>query len=196
MGRFAMFVRDANRGIKDAELVKRVILGHAIMMFARGVPTIYYGDEQGFVSDSGDQGARETMFAGRTGEYLDNDLAGTDATVADANFDVHHPIFRAIAQMAAIRSSEAAIRRGSLLTRYVDATGGPLVISRLDPEGRGEIVIAFNPDRAARQIAFPVDGRARSWTALAGVCPAGSTAAGAYRLDVPALGYVVCKAEY
>lgn len=196
MGRFSMFVRDANKGIADAELVDRIILGHAIMMFSRGVPTIYYGDEQGFVSDSGDQGARETMFPGRTAEYLDNDLAGSDATVADSNFDVEHPIFRTIATMATIRTREVALRRGDQLTRYVDPAGGPLVISRLDPDDRGEIVIGFNPGLGSRSVAFPVDGRAGSWTALAGDCPSTSVAAGTYRLEVPSLGYVVCKAEY
>src|SRR3546814_17029502 len=100
MGRFAMFLKEANPQITDEELERRVILGHALMMFSRGVPTIYYGDEQGFVSDSGDQGARETMFAGRTAEYLDNDLVATDATVADSNFDTGHPISRELADMA------------------------------------------------------------------------------------------------
>ena len=36
--------------------------GPCLMMFMRGVPVIYYGDEQGFVSDGGDQLARENMF--------------------------------------------------------------------------------------------------------------------------------------
>ena len=37
------------------------------MLTARGVPTIYYGDEQGFVGDGGDQDAREDMFASQGG---------------------------------------------------------------------------------------------------------------------------------
>src|SRR3546814_3906113 len=112
MGRFAMFLKVASPQITDEELERRVVLGHALMMFSRGVPTIYYGDEQGFVSDGGDQGARETMFAGQTAEYLDNDLIATDATVADENFDTGHPIYRAIAAMAQVRSADPAPRRG------------------------------------------------------------------------------------
>src|SRR3546814_4786424 len=104
MGRFAMFLKEANPQITDEELERRVILGHALMMFSRGVPTIYYGDEQGFVSDSGDQGARETMFAGRTAEYLDNDLVATDATVADSNFDPGHPTYRSAAHTSELQS--------------------------------------------------------------------------------------------
>ncbi len=63
MGRFSMFVKAANPEASEAELLQRVMLGHAMMLTLRGVPTIYYGDEQGFVSDDKDQLAREDMFA-------------------------------------------------------------------------------------------------------------------------------------
>lgn len=200
MGRFSMFVKQANPDISDAELVDRVVLGHALMMFSRGVPTIYYGDEQGFVSDGNDQDARETMFPSVTAVYTDNTLAGTDASVADSNFDPTHPIYRAIAAMAAVRQSEPALRRGEQLTRHADHQsdngGSALVISRLDPDDGGEVVIAFNAATEARTLAFPVDGRARTWQSLSGTCPANSAAPGAYGLTIPATGYVVCKAEY
>jgi neopullulanase len=200
MGRFSMFVKQANPGISDSELVRRITLGHALMMFSRGVPTIYYGDEQGFVSDGNDQDARETMFPSVTQVYTDNTLAGTKASVAASNFDPAHPIYRAIADMATIRISEPALRRGEQITRHADhetgKAGNVLVISRLDPDDRGEVVIAFNAGAAARTLGFPVDGRARKWGSLSGTCPANSAAPGAYTLTVPAHGYVVCKAEY
>jgi glycosidase len=44
-------------------VLHRVKLGHSMLLTLRGVPTIYYGDEQGFVSDGKDQLAREDMFA-------------------------------------------------------------------------------------------------------------------------------------
>ena len=47
---------------------------------ARGVPTVYYGDEQGFTGDGNDQDAREDMFPSKTAVYNDNDLIGTDKT--------------------------------------------------------------------------------------------------------------------
>lgn len=196
MGRFAMFVRQANPEISDEELTRRIILGHAVMMFSRGVPTVYYGDEQGFVSDGNDQDARETMFPARTAVYNDNDLAGTDATLADNNFDPAHPIYRAIAEMAAIRQAEPALRRGAQLTRHASHTGGLLVISRIDPADGGEIVIAFNAENTSSDIAFAVDGRSLGWQSLMGSCPVEATAPGAYRLTVPATGFVVCKSEF
>lgn len=196
MGRFSMFVRDAREGISDEELQKRVILGHAMMMFSRGVPTIYYGDEQGFVSDGNDQAARETMFPSATEVYLDNDLIGTDATVGDDNFDSSHAIYRAISAMAKTRLTEPALRRGDQLIRHSEHEGSLLVISRFAPGDSAEIVIAFNAGTDDRDIAFAVDGRASEWTSLHGACRARSEAAGAYRIEVPAAGYVVCKAEF
>ena len=196
MGRFSMFVREADPDISDKHLRKRVILGHALMMFARGVPTIYYGDEQGFVSDGGDRGARESLFPSVTPDYVDNDLIATRASVADENFDTDHPIYRAIAKMAQIRRSEPALRRGDQLTRYSDLEGGLLVFSRFDENDSGEIIVAVNADDSSRSIAFPVDGRAANWDALAGDCPVESAAAGVYALKVPAAGFVVCKSEF
>ena len=88
------------------------MLGHAMLMTLRGVPTIYYGDEQGFVSDGNDQLARENMFASRVGLYNDNDLLGTDATTADENFDPQHSLYRLIAGLSALRRANPALQTG------------------------------------------------------------------------------------
>ncbi|MEL6363179.1 MAG: alpha-amylase family glycosyl hydrolase, partial [Pseudomonadota bacterium] len=161
MGRFSMFVRDANPELDEDGLQDRIVLGHAMMMFLRGVPTIYYGDEQGFVSDAGDRGARETMFKGQTQDYLDNDLVGTKKTVADENFDRGHPIYKALTNMAKIRTGEPALRGGTQTVRHSDLKDGLIVVSRFDPADSAEIIVAFNADDTPRSIAFPVDGRAK-----------------------------------
>ena len=57
-GRFAMFVREMGGSDDPATLLARARLGHAMMFLLRGVPTVYYGDEQGFISDGNDQLAR------------------------------------------------------------------------------------------------------------------------------------------
>ena len=41
------------------------------MYFSRGNPVVYYGDEQGFTGAGGDQDARQTLFASRVQDYLD-----------------------------------------------------------------------------------------------------------------------------
>ncbi|WP_370335184.1 alpha-amylase family glycosyl hydrolase [Parvularcula marina] len=196
MGRFSGFIREANPEISDEELTARIILGHAILMVSRGVPTIYYGDEQGFVSDGHDQDARETLFPSVTDVYTDNDLAGTDATVADENFDRSHPIYTAISELAAMRQSEPALRRGAQMVRHSDLEGGVIVLSRMDPDGSGEIIGAFNAENEARTIRFPVDGRSGAWQGLHGDCLNESPAPGMYEVTLPATGFVICKTEF
>ena len=66
----------------DADLLKRDMLGHAMLLTLRGVPTIYSGDEQGFVGKGGDQDAREDMFASKVASYNEDKLLGTKATTA------------------------------------------------------------------------------------------------------------------
>ena len=77
MGRFSGLLAQHDPDMATPELLQRVTLGHALMMFMRGVPVIYYGDEQGFVSDGGDQLARENMFPSQVAVYNDNQLLGT-----------------------------------------------------------------------------------------------------------------------
>ena len=66
-GRFATFVRRAFPQAGEDEVLRRVMIANAMLLTLRGVPTIYYGDEQGFVGDGGDQdssgSAAQTDFA-------------------------------------------------------------------------------------------------------------------------------------
>ena len=64
-----------------------MIWGYGMLYFARGFPVIYYGDEQGFVGGGTDKLSREDMMPSLVPDYMNNDLIGTDATPADANFD-------------------------------------------------------------------------------------------------------------
>ena len=91
MGRIGLFIRQANAGATDAEVLARDRLAHELMYLSRGNPVIYYGDEQGFVGDGGDQLARQDMFPSQVAEYNDDDLIGTDATTAVSNFDTDAP---------------------------------------------------------------------------------------------------------
>jgi hypothetical protein len=84
-------LRRAFPAASDAELVQRMTWNYAMLYFARGFPVIYYGDEQGFVGGGSDKLAREDMMPSLVPEYMNNDLIGTDATPADANFDTDAP---------------------------------------------------------------------------------------------------------
>jgi len=128
--------------IGEKELLDRAILAHALMLLSRGVPVLYYGDEQGFTGDGRDKDAREDMFESRVASYNDNRLIGTDATTANDNFDPGHPLYRAIADLAGVRSAEAAIRRGTQTVLEASRRPGLLALSyRLD--GR-EVIAVFN----------------------------------------------------
>ncbi|ABI67025.1 alpha amylase, catalytic region [Maricaulis maris MCS10] len=196
MGRMAGFLRETHPDMSDAEMFARLRLANALMFFSRGTPTIYYGDEQGFVSDGGDQLAREDMFASTTDEYNDNNLVGTDASTADRNFDREHPLYQAIASMAELRQTHRTLRRGEQIVRHADNEDSLLVMSRVDYETGEEYVIAYNGETAAQTIRVEVDGRAGVWESLAGVCPMAGNASGTLALDIPALDYVVCRTGF
>ena len=119
---------------------------------------------------------------------------GTDATTAGDNFDTGHPLYQAIARMAEIRQSNEVIRRGRLLTRYAGNEESVLVISRIDEASGDEVLIAFNAENVARQLNVEVDGRNTRWEALWGECGTSSAAVGTFALDIPAHGFVVCRA--
>ena len=80
----------------DAEAVARDRLAHSLMYLVRGQPVVYYGDEQGFTGDGGDKDARQDMMPSQVGSYNDDDLIGTDATTAVANFDVDPSAVRSL----------------------------------------------------------------------------------------------------
>ncbi|MCA8901279.1 MAG: alpha-amylase [Hyphomonas sp.] len=193
MGRFAGFLREKHPEMGAEELRKRVELAHAILMFSRGAPVIYYGDEQGFVPDAGgDQNAREDMMPSEVDIYNDNVLIGTAATTADSNFDPGHPIYQAIAQMAEIRTANEALRRGAQVTRLTELGGGVLAFSRLDGD-KGEFLVAFNTRTEPRTVNISVDARSASFDSVAGACPAEVAATGTLTLSIEPLSWTICR---
>lgn len=191
MGRMSGFIREDYPEASDEEMLKRIKLAHAAMYFLRGVPVVYYGDEQGFVSDGNDQKARETMFPGLVEEYNDNDLAGTDATTAEENFDASHPLYLALKTYAGIRADHPALRYGEQKILHSDEDGGVFVVSR--SLGDTEYVIAMNFRAEPRALNVEVGPELRSFTALAGECAPGVSAPGSYPLALGGLEFAVCK---
>ncbi|VVT20641.1 alpha-amylase family glycosyl hydrolase [Erythrobacter sp. EC-HK427] len=193
MGRFSTLIRERRPDISPEELLQRVMLGHAMMLTLRGSPTIYYGDEQGFVGDGNDQRAREPMFPSLTAEYNDNDLIGTDATTAEANFDTAHPLYRLIADFSAIRLAHPAFTRGRQQVRHYEQEPGIFAASRFDPDSGQEYLSVFNTSGEARSVNIWVNYDATRLETLAGACPAEVTAPGTAAFTVPAFGWAVCR---
>jgi neopullulanase len=194
-GRYSMFIKQANPGISDQELLERVKLGHAMLLTLRGVPVIYYGDEQGFVSDGNDQLAREDMFPSQVAVYNDNDLIGTDATTQQSNFDVNHPLYQFIATLSSVRKSTPALTSGLSKTRAFSDKPGLFAASRFDPKTGREVLLAFNTSNDAISVNIEIDTASLKFTALAGTCPYAAAAPGTITLDLPALGFAVCAAN-
>ncbi len=193
MGRFAHFVLKARPTISDRELYERVRLAHALMMFWRGAPVIYYGDEQGFTGDGGDQDAREDMFATQVASYADNRIVGAHAPAEANHFDTSAPLFRDIAAFAAVRAANAPLRRGRLVIRASADAPGLGAFSRL--HAGAEALVAFNTSDAPVSAHVVVDTTSKTFRSLIGACAPAPAAPGAYHVDIPARDFVVCIAE-
>ncbi|OYZ26947.1 MAG: hypothetical protein B7Y31_13530 [Novosphingobium sp. 16-62-11] len=194
MARFSTLVKEDRPGISSNELLARVQLGHAMLLTLRGAPVIYYGDEQGFVGDGGDQAAREDMFPSRVASYNDNTLIGTSATTARSNFDEAHPLFHTIASLSAIRRAHPALMRGAQIVRDYAQTPGLFSVSRIDPATRAEIFIAFNTADHPIAVNSTIGATVTHLEALSGPCPAAVAAPGSVRVALPAFGWMVCRA--
>jgi neopullulanase len=194
-GRFAYHVRQAFPNASPEEILKRVMLGHAMMFTLRGVPVIYSGDEQGFVGDGGDQDAREDMFASKVASYNDNVLIGTQATTAQPNFDRNHPIFKELADLARLRSEHVALRRGAQRIRHFGEAPGIFAASRIDTETGEEILIVFNTSKDALEASVALDYDDSTFTSLRGRCAPKVVAPGSYKIKLEGLDYLVCKRE-
>src|SRR5947209_14200416 len=194
-GHIGWGIRHARPDATDDEVLKRDMLAEAMLLTLRGVPTIYYGDEQGFVGKGGDQDSRQDMFASRVASYNEDRLLGTSATTAQANFDTNHPLYRQIAQLAHIRTSHPALTRGLQLIRYSSDKPGLFAVSRFDPTSGREMLLLFNSSAAPVDQNVRVETSSMQFTTLAGTCPSSAAAPGSVRVTLPPLGYAVCDAR-
>jgi glycosidase len=133
------------------------------------------------------------MFPSRTASYNDNRLAGSAATTAQSNFDASHPIYRAIAQMSAIRASVPALRRGRQVVRNYVETPGLFAFSRLH-EGV-EVMVAFNTGKTPLRANVEVEPGSASWRSLHGTCAPASSAPASYAVEIAPFDYLVCISE-
>jgi len=197
MGRFGHFLQRDNADAGDQELLARARLGHALMYLARGMPVVYYGDEQGFTGDGGDKDARQDMMASLVSSYNDDDLIGTNATTAQANFDTTHPLFQTLARLSELRQAHDALRYGAQITRYSTGQAGIFAFSRIDRDELFEYVVAVNNAESEQSATFKTyhaNGTFQAVYPTAG----GSLTSDAnanLTLTVPPLGFVVYRAN-
>ncbi|MFE0704842.1 pullulanase-type alpha-1,6-glucosidase [Streptomyces sp. NPDC058872] len=191
MGRIGTFLRQDNPNASDGELVRRDRLANELMFLSRGNPVIYYGDEQGFTGPGGDKDARQTLFASKTADYLDDDQLGTDRTHATDAYDTTHPLYTSIAALSKLTRENPALRDGVQQERL--AEGSVYAFTRTDPKARTEYLVAANGSTTPRTVTVPVDSAALH--ALYGGQGTVTAEDGKVTLTVPALSSLVLKAD-
>lgn len=194
-GRFAMLVRQADPHALPDEIAARVLLGHALMMFSRGVPTLYYGDEQGFVGIGDDNEARQPMFGSQVAGYNGDIRLGTRQRTTTPAFDPAHPFYRAFAEMARVRAADVRLRRGETIVRHAGDTPGIFAFARRLPGQKGETLVVLNTAATAQSANIAVDPASLRWRSSLGPCAATAAAPGSYRITLAPLAYAVCSTE-
>lgn len=190
MGRFSTMLKRENPNASETEILAKLKLANAMMFFLRGAPVIYSGDEQGFISDGHDQDAREDMFPSQTTSYNDNDLIGTDATNAQSNFDINHPIFKDLAQISKIRKDNLALSRGNQIIRKFSKSNGVFAISRIY-EGR-EYLVVFNTSSAPIKENVQSGLINKNLKNIVGNCPKATDEFGNTTFEIAPYSYAVC----
>ncbi|WP_030314235.1 pullulanase-type alpha-1,6-glucosidase [Streptomyces flavochromogenes] len=191
MGRIGTFLKQDNPNASDTELVRRATLANELMFLSRGNPVIYYGDEQGFTGPGGDKDARQTLFASKTADYLDDDQLGTDRTHATDAYDPTHPVYKSVAALSKLTRDNPALRDGVQQERY--AEGSVYAFSRTDTTTRTEYLVATNSATTDKTVTVPVDSA--NFRALYGSQGAATAANGKVTVTVPALSSLVLKAD-
>jgi len=145
-GRLAFFLKKDNPLASPSQLCDLVLLGHELLLTARGEPVVYYGDEQGMAGVGNDQGAREDMFASQSPRFRELPLLGTRRTGADDKFDTDHPFYRALRRLAGLRTAHPGLARGAMLLRD---SGNPhlFAFSRVERGEKVEYLVAMNNSR-------------------------------------------------
>jgi glycosidase len=162
LGRIGYFLSSDVGSGSDAELLARDILAHAVLLFCRGIPALYYGDEQGFTGNGGDVAAREDMFGSKALGYAqEKRIGGGDGSAPAFNED--HPLFRAIREMISVRKQNPTLQGGIQIVRYADGKPGILAISRIDREHREEMLAVFNNSGETNRANVRVYSSAGNW---------------------------------
>ncbi len=128
VGRLAFFM-DNNWNEKTKENVLKQALTY--LMFAEGIPCLYYGIEQGFAGGN-DPANRETMWLERNytdqiykdghlekvAKSYDSDGDGVKDTLWEP-FDTKNPYFTFIKNLTTIRKEHLALSRGNVKSTYI-----------------------------------------------------------------------------
>ncbi|MFD9463842.1 pullulanase-type alpha-1,6-glucosidase, partial [Streptomyces sp. NPDC060027] len=168
MGRIGYFLNQDNPKATDAELLKKDELANELMFLSRGNPVVYYGDEQGFTGSGGDKDARQTMFASKVADYLDDDEIGTARTHASDAYDTSAPLYKQISALSKLRKDNPALTDGIQTERYAADGAGVYAFSRTDAKTGTEYVVAVNNADEAKKATFATGSANMNFRAVYG----------------------------
>ncbi|MER5445526.1 pullulanase-type alpha-1,6-glucosidase [Streptomyces sp. NPDC002764] len=195
MGRIGYFLKQDNPKATDAELLAKDRLANEVMFLSRGNPVVYYGDEQGFTGSGGDKDARQTMFASKVADYLDDDEIGTDRTAASDAYDTKAPLYKQISALSKLREANPALTDGVQTERYAADGPGVYAFSRTDAKSGQEYVVAFNNAGEAKSATFTTGSADMKYRAIYGTSATVTSGAdNKVTVTVPAGSAVVLKA--
>src|SRR5207244_6490160 len=102
-----------------------------------------------------------------------NDDIGSDATPMDDNFDPSHPLYRKLAELAAITAANPALRNGAEQARYSSPEAGIYAFSRIerDRENAYEYVVALNNTEHSASASIPTFVPDSKWERIYGDGP-------------------------
>ncbi|MEV8559008.1 pullulanase-type alpha-1,6-glucosidase [Streptomyces sp. NPDC051917] len=195
MGRIGYFLKQDNPKATNAEVLKKDELANELMFLSRGNPVVYYGDEQGFTGSGGDKDARQTMFASKVADYLDDDEIGTDRTHASDSYDTSAPLYEQIAELSRLRKANPALTDGVQTQRYATDGAGVYAFTRADARTGQEYVVALNNADSAQTATFATGSADMAYRGVYGAT--GSVTSDGDRkvsVTVPAESAVVYKA--
>lgn len=201
MGRIGHFLFKDIPNLTTEEAFKRSRLAHALILFGRGVPVIYYGDEQGFTGDGHDQDARESLFPSKVASYNDNTLIGySDETkkmsTAENNFDKQHPLYKSIQNMAKVFHRETGLRRGRQKIVFANESPGVLAFTR--QYQNTAFLVAMNSNKDSQKVNIPLTEHIGT-RSIIGQCPSGQSTTdhtettSNLHLTIPPLDFVICE---
>ncbi|MFI1762927.1 pullulanase-type alpha-1,6-glucosidase [Streptomyces sp. NPDC020800] len=195
MGRIGYFLKQDNPKATDAEILKKDRLANELMFLSRGNPVVYYGDEQGFTGSGGDKDARQTMFASKVADYLDDDEIGTGRTHASDSYDTGAPLYREIASLSRLRKANPALTDGVQTERYAADGAGVYAFTRTDASTGAEYVVALNNADSEKSATFATGSAGMSYRGIYGISDTvKSDADRKVTVTVPAGSAVVLKA--
>jgi glycosidase len=135
----------------------RLEVALAFLYTARGVPSLYYGTEQGFDGTT-DPNDREDMFAGEFKDGPSGTVVQLSSPGVD-NFNMTHPLFLWVAQLNNLRRLYPAFTLGSYVNQANNFTGpGLFAYSRV--LNTQEVLVVFNTASSsqtlpARTLTYP-----------------------------------------